>query len=135
MGTPVNPPDSPPKPPVIPEGLATKLGKYGAVLAIVLGVLAEVFDVEINTESIAAFGGSIVLLVTTMVGRYAQAAALYRDSPRDFLGTLLDMADEFEDTIEPDDPAPTEADLKTVYEGDPPPTHSNDPIPPAGSGG
>lgn len=117
MGTPITPPDKP-STPGIPEGLATKLGKYGALVAAVLAALAGIFDVELNTETLAAFAGSIVLLVTTMAGRFAQATALYRDSPKDILETLVDYADEFEDDVE--ETAPTDEELNTVYEGDPP---------------
>jgi hypothetical protein len=119
MGSPANPPDSPPAQPVIPEGLATKLGKYGALVTAVLAAAAGIFDVELNTETLAAFGGSLLLLVTTMAGRFAQAAALYRDSPKDVLETLVDYADNFEDTIEDKSP-PTEEELKQDFPEDAP---------------
>jgi hypothetical protein len=120
--TPVDPPDSPPQAPVIPEGLATKLGKYGALVAAVLAALAGVFDVELNTETLAAFVGSIVLLVTTMWGRFKQAEAIYRDAPSPFQ-VVTDYAasggfDEFEDFIE--EKAPGEEDLKETFPEDPP---------------
>lgn len=39
--TPLNPPDSPPAGPVVPEGLTTKLGKYAiALCAVIAGVAA-----------------------------------------------------------------------------------------------
>lgn len=116
----VNPPDSPPASPVIPEGLATKLGKYGALLAIVIGVLAEVFDVEVNAETFAAFGGSVLLLATTMAGRFAQAYALYRDAPFQAIGDLFDAGgfDEFEDYVETE--VPSESVLKSTFPEDPP---------------
>lgn len=115
----LNPLDSPPEAPVIPEGLATKLGKYGALVAAILAALAGVFDVELNTETLAAFAGSIVLLVTTMAGRYAQAAAIYRDSPRQIVDELIEYADEFEDLVE-DEKAPGEPDLVAEFPEDPP---------------
>ena len=121
MGTPITPPEKPVTPvtPSIPEGLATKLGKYGALASAVLAALAAIFDVELNAETLAAFVGSIVLLVTTMAGRFAQATALYRDSPKDILETLVDYADEFEDDVE-DQAPPSDEELKNVYKGDPP---------------
>jgi hypothetical protein len=129
--TPLNPPDSPPKAPVIPEGLATKLGKYGALVAAILAALAGIFDVELNAETLAAFAGSILLLVTTMAGRFAQAYAQYRDAPSPFqiVTDLIENdgdLDEFEDFIE--ERAPDEGELKQDFPEDPPPQNVPDPM-------
>lgn len=95
----MNPPDSPPKAPVIPEGLATKLGKYGAPLILVLGLLADFADVDLDTETLAAFIGSVVVLVTTIAGRMAQAAAIYRDAPSPLQG-VTNVANQVNDWID-----------------------------------
>lgn len=77
----INPPDSPPKAPVIPEGLATKLGKYGALLLLVLGAFLEVSHVSLDKDATLAAAGAVLTLITTIAGRMAQAAAIYRDAP------------------------------------------------------
>lgn len=111
--TPLDPSD----PPAIPEGLATKLGKYGALLAAVFAALAAIFDVEVDTETLAGFAGTIVLLVTTMWGRYKQAEAMYRDQPSVLVKDVASQIDEFEDFIED---APTEDELKQEFPEDAP---------------
>lgn len=108
----------------IPKGLATKLGVGGGVIAAVLAVLAEIFDVEMDTETLVGLISSVVLLVTTMAGRFAQAYAQYRDAPSPFqIGTDFIAAggdfDEFEDFIE--ERAPDDAELVETFPEDPPP--------------
>ena len=71
-------PDSPPAGPVIPEGLATQLGKYGALAAIVVGILLEALGINLSAEAQASLGAAVVLLVTTMLGRYKQAETAIR---------------------------------------------------------
>jgi hypothetical protein len=109
--SPLNPPDSPPVGPVIPEGLATKVGKYGSVAAFVVAVVVGVFDVQLEAETKEFIIYGVGLLLTTMLGRYAQSAALYRDTPApvediyasDVLGDL-----------------PDDDELSTVYDGEAP---------------
>jgi hypothetical protein len=82
----VNPPDSPPKQPVIPEGLATKLGKYGTLALVVLGAFLEISNVSLDKDATLAGAAAVLTLITTIAGRMAQAAAIYRDAPSPFQG-------------------------------------------------
>jgi hypothetical protein len=66
---------------VIPEGLATKVGKYGAVLLGIVALVAAVLDGDHTEETIASLVGAVLLAVRMMDGRYKQAAAIYRDAP------------------------------------------------------
>lgn len=81
MPSAVNPPDSPPRPPVIPEGLATKLGKFGGPLVIALGALADATGVSLDGTSEKTFWAGLGLIALTMAGRYLQAYAHYRNAP------------------------------------------------------
>lgn len=75
--TPLNPPDSPPESPVIPEGLATKVGKY---LMAALSVLAALSQAGVNFDPETQKAILLVVLVAgaLMGGRYFQAAMKYR---------------------------------------------------------
>ena len=86
--------------PKIPEGLATKLGKYGTFASLALAALVELADIHLDEETRTFLYGAFGLLVTTMLGRYAQATAQQRDTPspmqmNDFSGEQdLDLVDE-----------------------------------------
>jgi hypothetical protein len=81
MSSAFNPPDSPPSHPLIPEGLATKLGKYGAPLVALLGFLVDVTGIDVDTTTLVGALGGLALIITTMAGRYAQAVAAYKSQP------------------------------------------------------
>jgi hypothetical protein len=79
--TPLNPPDSPPVGPVIPEGLATKLGKWGTAASILLALLVEVLEINLSEDTEKLALGGLALALTTIAGRMAQSAAALRDAP------------------------------------------------------
>lgn len=81
MTSAMNPPDSPPAGPVIPEGLATKLGKFGAPVILLAGILTDVSGVELDGTSEKAFYSSLGLIALTMAGRFLQSYAALRDAP------------------------------------------------------
>lgn len=96
----------------IPEGLATKLGKYGTLTLGLLAVFLEVSHVSLDKDATLALGGALVTLVTTMVGRMHQAAKVYESAPSplqgatgvvNFLDDLLDGDDG--PTVDPDLPS------------------------------
>lgn len=79
--SPLNPPDAPPAGPVIPEGLATKLGKLLIAAFAVTALVTAVLDGDHTPETLMALGGSIATAITLILGRSAQAYAIYRDAP------------------------------------------------------
>lgn len=114
--SPLNPPDSPPKAPVIPEGLATKLGKWGALAALLLTLVQEA-GVDLDLTSKETLRSSILLAVVTMAGRYLQAAAVFRDAPSpaqtDDASGEVDLLDAIVDA-----PLPAEGALEEAYPGE-----------------
>lgn len=67
---------------VIPEGLATKLGKYLMGALAVLAALAQA-GVDFDPQTQKAIGAVILVAGAVMGGRYAQAVKKYRrDTPR-----------------------------------------------------
>lgn len=73
----LNPPDSPPANPVIPEGFATKLGKYGALLLAVVAAAQPFLDGEHNGDARFYAALATIIAVATIAGRMLQAAAQY----------------------------------------------------------
>lgn len=71
----VNPPDSPPVGPVIPEGLATKLGKIVTALLALNAVLIEAGVYDLSSDTSAMLDKMLVVLGLLMGGRYLQGAA------------------------------------------------------------
>lgn len=75
MATSASPPTDHPVAELNPSvGLATGLGIVGTLLGLIAGVIAAIDGNDVATAGAAA--GSILSLVTTMGGRYAQASAL-----------------------------------------------------------
>lgn len=62
----------------IPEGLATRLGKYATALLAVVAAVTAVLEGDHSQETLLAGAGAVAVLLTLMGGRFAQAAALYR---------------------------------------------------------
>lgn len=117
----VNPPDSPPTAPVIPEGLATKLGKYGALGLVLLGAFLEISHVSLDKDATLAGGAALLTLVTTIAGRMYQAAAIYRDAPSPTQGVtaVLNQANDWLDGEEGmTDLGDGPADEPLAFEGD-----------------
>lgn len=73
-------PDSPPVGPVIPEGLATKIGKYLMTALAVLAALAEA-GVEFDPDTQKAIGAIVLVAGAVMGGRYWQAARAFGRRP------------------------------------------------------
>lgn len=82
----LNPPDSPPSDPVIPEGLATKLGKYGTLVMLLFGTFLEVSHVSLDKDATLALAGALLTLLTTIAGRMHQAAKIYEAAPSPLQG-------------------------------------------------
>jgi hypothetical protein len=62
-------------------GLGTSVGLTTAAAAFVGGLVAIFSGGAHDTETIVAFGTAVITLVTVLAGRFAQAAAAYRDAP------------------------------------------------------
>lgn len=74
-------PESPPVPPVIPVGLATKIGYVvGAGFAAVAAV-TTVLDGDLTPETVTSMILSVLTFITLMGGRYFQAGKLYGTAP------------------------------------------------------
>lgn len=85
--------------PTIPEGLATKLGKYGAAATILLALIVELANVNLSEDTEKLALGALSLVLTTIAGRMAQGYAQHRDAPSpaqldDFSGVYDDETDE-----------------------------------------
>lgn len=119
-------PDTP-TPPEIPQGLGSQIGKaVGAAFALIALVTA-VLQGDHSQETITAMILSAVTFATLMAGRFAQAYALLRDapSPQQVISTPLvaelgTIADDYEDDLLDDEPAPAEDALRTAFPEDPP---------------
>lgn len=70
----------PDSPSTIPVGLGTQLGTLGTVVLGFVALLTAVLHGDHSAETIAALLGAVTTLVTTIGGRMAQAAAIYRAS-------------------------------------------------------
>jgi len=112
---PMNPPDSPPHVPVIPEGLATKLGKYGAPAVLLLSLLADQTGVNFDQTSLFGFLGALALALATMGGRYWQAAAALRDAPSPVQTVELGSDDLLDDDVTG---PPPHSELEAAYPGE-----------------
>lgn len=66
---------------VIAEGPASKAAKAVAALLAVVAAVTAVLHGDHTPETLAAGAGAVVVLVTYLAGRYAQAVAIFRDSP------------------------------------------------------
>jgi hypothetical protein len=62
----------------IPVGLGTKLGALGTLALGVAALVAAVLDGDHSQETLVALAGAVITLCTTIAGRFAQAAAIYR---------------------------------------------------------
>jgi hypothetical protein len=111
---PLSPPDSPLKGPVIPEGLATKIGKFGAPLTLILAVLADQTGINFDQTTTFGFFGALALALMTMAGRYAQATAALRDSPSPAQEVEAGADDLYADEALLPDP-PSEEELKAQH--------------------
>lgn len=112
----------------IPTGLATRLGVIGTAGLAVAALIAAILTGNHSADTQTALIGAVATLVTTMIGRYAQATALARDipSPKQ-LADASGEADVLGDLISslPDSPAthevPEPTALTQVYgAGEPP---------------
>lgn len=86
----------------IPKGFATKLGVGGAGLAAVVGLLLEVTHVSLDKDATIALITAAVTLISTVVGRMHQAAALYRDAPSPMQG-ITNVLTEANDWLDGED--------------------------------
>lgn len=78
--------DTAPPAPAVPVGLGTQAG-LGATAAAVIGAIVAIFiNGEMTVESITALAIGTVTLVTTMIGRFHQAAVIYRSQPTPLRG-------------------------------------------------
>jgi len=77
-GSPLDPPDSPPVGPVIPEGMATKVGKVIIAALVLLAFGTESGLIELDDDTNALIDKIVVAAGLLMGGRYAQAFAKYR---------------------------------------------------------
>lgn len=87
MTNPLNPPDSPPKAPVIAEGLTTKIGKYLISLCILIGaVTAAIPEDQIPPELKfwAIVAGALYAVLTGSRGYQAGQALRDAPSPKQF---------------------------------------------------
>ena len=75
------PPASPPAAPVIPAGLATRLGAIGTLTLGVVALVTAVINGDHTSETVTALAGAVATLVATIYGRMQQAAAIYRSDP------------------------------------------------------
>lgn len=66
---------------VIPEGPASKAAKAVAALLAIVTAVTAVLHGDHTPETLFAGAGAVVVLVTYLAGRYAQAVAVFRDSP------------------------------------------------------
>jgi hypothetical protein len=72
--------------PRIPVGLATKLGVYSASVLGIVALITAVLNGDYTEETLMALAGAVITLVTTLIGRFAQAYAILRDSPSPLQG-------------------------------------------------
>lgn len=63
----------------VPVGLSTKIGGTVSAVMGLVAVLTAVLDGDHTTETIGALASAVVVLVTLMGGRYAQAAARFKN--------------------------------------------------------
>lgn len=98
-----NTPEAPPAPPVIPVGLGTKLGTLGTALLAVVAAGTAVLNGDHTIETITALAGAVAVLVTTIEGRYRQAAAIYRSGGPVAVLDVVDRAlgDQGDPTVPP----------------------------------
>lgn len=119
----LNTPTSPPVGPVVPVGLATKLGLYGTVILGLVAALVPLLPSADATESkfFAALSAGVAGL--TIIGRMLQSAAAFMGSAgAGFAGTVdpLDADDVDDEVIDGPSAAPTEEELKAAYAEDAP---------------
>jgi hypothetical protein len=81
----------------IPVGLATKLGTYTTVAGILVALILEATGTNLDPDTLKVAGGGLIALLTTMVGRFAQAYAQYRDVPVGVIEDGSEMAEEDHD--------------------------------------
>jgi hypothetical protein len=97
-------PTAPPAQPVIPLGFASKLGVYSAAVLAIAALVTAVLNGDHSAETLTALAGAVITLATTLAGRFAQAYAIYRDSPS--LGSLVQGVEVMNRPLEPG-PDPT----------------------------
>lgn len=102
-------PVSPPASPTIPVGIGTGVGLTTSAAAFIGGFVSIFIDGDLTTATITAFAIATVTLVTTLIGRFAQAYAAYRDAPtaRDKINVALDelrdLIEEADAVVNPED--------------------------------
>jgi hypothetical protein len=115
----VNPPDSPPAAPVISEGLATKMGKWGTALLAVVAAFGPLLD-GFGTQDSKWFATLAAAVgIATIIGRMLQSAAALRDAPSPTqVPPVVDDAGD--DVALSDEVPPTVDEARPMYPGDPP---------------
>jgi translation initiation factor IF-2 len=63
----------------IPNGPATKVGGLAAAILAVIAGVTSVLHGNYQLETISTLAGAVILLVTIMLGKYHQAAALIKN--------------------------------------------------------
>jgi hypothetical protein len=110
----------------IAEGPASKYGKAGAALLALVAAVTAVLHGDHSIETVMSGGGAVVILVTYMAGRYAQATALLRDArspaaaPMQPIAVAAPLLDDEVDELAHDD-EPPDAPALPADEGKVPP--------------